>query len=62
MTNISWLESIASMTDHDLEINEILENQPAAIQMAYRSNDHVALKVLLGGSERLACKKTIFQI
>ena len=62
MTNISWLESIAMMTDHDREINEILKTQPIAIQMAYRSNDNLALNMLLGGSDRLAYKKTVFQL
>jgi hypothetical protein len=62
MINISWLESIALMTDHDHQINDILLKQSDEIQKAYQSNDQSELKVLLGGSERLACKKTIFQL
>lgn len=62
MNNIAWLESIASMTDYDLKIDEVLNKQSADIQMAYRSNNQAALKALLGGTDRLACKNTIFQL
>ena len=62
MLNISWLESIALMTNHDREIDEVLKTQSDGIQKAYQSNDQAALKILLDGSERLACKNTIFQL
>lgn len=61
MNNISWLESLATITRQDSEFSNILKMQSPEIESAYRSNDQKTLKVLLGG-DRLACKKTIFQL
>jgi hypothetical protein len=60
MNNIAWLESIATKTDYDIEINEILKNQSLDVQNAYCSNNQAILKTLLGGEEKLASKNTIF--
>ena len=62
MINISWLESIAKTTDRDVDINNILKAQPKAIQVAYRSNDSSALNILIGGTNKLADKNTVFQL
>ncbi|STX27524.1 Uncharacterised protein [Legionella beliardensis] len=60
MHNIAWLESLATKTDYDIDINEILKNQSLDVQNAYYSNNQTVLKALLGDEERLANKNTIF--
>jgi len=60
MNNIAWLESIASTTDHDIEVDEIMKKQSLDIQNAYYSNNQTILKMLLGGEDKLACKNTCF--
>lgn len=62
MNNKTWLESLAAMTDNDINFDKLLKQQPQEVQIAYQSNDQQALKILLGGKEKLACKTTIFQI
>lgn len=61
MNDIAWLEALAKKTDYDIEINEIIKQQPIDIQMAYKSNDSTTLSSILGNSDRFACKNTIFQ-
>ncbi len=62
MQNISWLESLAAMTTYDTGIDDLLKSQPYSIQQAYQSNDHSMFRNLMGGSDRLASKNTIFQL
>ncbi len=62
MLNTSWLESLSTMTDYDTRIDALLKSQSDSIQKAYQANDQSALKALIGGEDRLACKTTIFQL
>jgi len=61
MNNLVWLEFIATRTDFDIEIDKILKQQSSAIQMAYQFNDSTTLKNILGKTDKLACRNTIFQ-
>ena len=61
MQNTSWLETLATMTDYEVGFNDLLKSQSDCIQKAYQGNDQETLKILIGGSDRLACKTTIFQ-
>lgn len=62
MTKISWLESLAQMTDYDPNVQKILHEQSEDIQRAYQSNNQYALKALMGCTDKLACKNTVFQL
>jgi hypothetical protein len=62
MKNIAWLESLATMTHYDIAAMDVLKSQPGSVQQAYKTNNQSALNVLLGDSDRSACKNTIFQL
>ncbi len=61
MNNFAWLESIAAKTDFDVEIENILKQQPSAIQIAFSANDNAVLRNIFGNTDKLACKNTVFQ-
>lgn len=62
MIIISLLETLASNTRFQTNIDDAISSQPLSIQKIFGNNDAASLKLLFKDSEISADRTTIFQI
>ena len=62
MNIVEFLEKLACIAHHKINMNELLSGQPLEVKNAFLTNDAAFLKIYLNRSEILADKSSVFQL